>query len=464
MNKTTILLILLSVLTIFIAGCQIEKCPSCCDQLEENILKYDNAQQINAEKLLNDCSQACSEEIAENVCNIELQNIPIEYRSESVSHTSTQNFLDMLKDDQDSNTIDLNYLEEKTLFFNNFELINQKEYNFIIFQDEINQIDNSILSFTISPCEISALLTLKIQINNNELNIINPHCGGHYELNVDSNLLTSGKNNIQLISDIHTFTLNEIKLKLQPKEQEEFTYKFDLDNSIFQEIIDSEYCGKIDRICPKGCSEDVDKDCCFKESRENFWCDIPTNNQEDRCAGSISLAKCSRCESGYEDMLGNIANVCQGLCGDDSDGICPHNCDLSLDKDCCFEISGTQYWCNDFPRTNSLETCKFKLNPSDCNTCQNGYVSEDNTLPKFCTDIDMFRIIPGFEVILKIDFQNDNQKLADLIINDELIKLDTKETSFETTINEYVQPGFNQVTIIPKSNIQIQSIDFEIKS
>ena len=63
-----------------------------------------------------------------------------------------------------------------------------------------------------------------------------------------------------------------------------------------------EQCGDdFDGTCPVGCSKYVDRDCCFVENKQNYWCsDIPKYGLEGTCKQSITQSQCSVCPTGYE--------------------------------------------------------------------------------------------------------------------------------------------------------------------
>ncbi len=61
-------------------------------------------------------------------------------------------------------------------------------------------------------------------------------------------------------------------------------------------------CGDdTDGLCPSGCSEFHDKDCCLKEGSQNYWCDdITPIGLSGVCLNSVTNDQCSWCPSGYQ--------------------------------------------------------------------------------------------------------------------------------------------------------------------
>jgi len=64
----------------------------------------------------------------------------------------------------------------------------------------------------------------------------------------------------------------------------------------------TELCGDdTDDYCPPDCSSDYDKDCCFAEDGNQFWCDsLPTSGLDFTCVDSLSRDECQVCSSNYE--------------------------------------------------------------------------------------------------------------------------------------------------------------------
>jgi hypothetical protein len=67
-------------------------------------------------------------------------------------------------------------------------------------------------------------------------------------------------------------------------------------------------CGdNFDGECPVGCDMNYDKDCCFLDSEENYWCkDVPKYGISHRCRRSLHVDDCFICESGWETKKGTF--------------------------------------------------------------------------------------------------------------------------------------------------------------
>jgi hypothetical protein len=56
-----------------------------------------------------------------------------------------------------------------------------------------------------------------------------------------------------------------------------------------------------DNYCPDGCSIYYDKDCCFEDDEDNFWCDeVPSYGLGSVCETSLSDDECEQCATGYQ--------------------------------------------------------------------------------------------------------------------------------------------------------------------
>jgi hypothetical protein len=71
-------------------------------------------------------------------------------------------------------------------------------------------------------------------------------------------------------------------------------------------------------------------------------------------------------------------------------------------------------------------------------------------------DFEVSREIISKDVYLRIEFENGDRKEADIIINDNIVRLDTSNEVFEKKINDYVKEGRNVIEIKPE-------VDFNIK-
>ncbi len=64
-----------------------------------------------------------------------------------------------------------------------------------------------------------------------------------------------------------------------------------------------------DGYCAEGCSKYYDRDCCFEEDEDNFWCDnVPKYGLENVCETSLSEDECDDCE--YESRGQDYGDFC----------------------------------------------------------------------------------------------------------------------------------------------------------
>jgi hypothetical protein len=66
-------------------------------------------------------------------------------------------------------------------------------------------------------------------------------------------------------------------------------------------------CGDdTDRDCPSGCSRYYDKDCCFEDDDENFWCDDIPKFGLATCKDAITNDECDACYADWESDESNF--------------------------------------------------------------------------------------------------------------------------------------------------------------
>lgn len=60
-----------------------------------------------------------------------------------------------------------------------------------------------------------------------------------------------------------------------------------------------------DNKCPVGCSKSYDKDCCFADSTDNYWCDnVPIYGIDQVCKHSLTQSQCKDCAGKYKTKTG----------------------------------------------------------------------------------------------------------------------------------------------------------------
>jgi hypothetical protein len=85
-------------------------------------------------------------------------------------------------------------------------------------------------------------------------------------------------------------------------------------------------CGDdTDNKCPIGCSTNHDKDCCFIQDGEQYWCkDLPISGIDFRCVDEISSSSCTLCQTGYIGEKTNPkCDFNQGTDGEQEDELKP---------------------------------------------------------------------------------------------------------------------------------------------
>lgn len=73
-----------------------------------------------------------------------------------------------------------------------------------------------------------------------------------------------------------------------------------------------ELCGDDhDNFCLDGCSKTYDKDCCFEEDEDNFWCDeVPQYGIDNVCETSLSSDECDDCPNDYSSEGSSFSEAC----------------------------------------------------------------------------------------------------------------------------------------------------------
>lgn len=247
-------------------------------------------------------------------------------------------------------------------------------------------------------------------------------------------------------------------------------FYFELDDDYFTvSSEDNALCGELDGLCPNNCDEDADQDCCFQEYSEPYWCDAPTSNSDDRCVDYVEAEDCDRCLSGYEDDSGNPSEQCEELCGDDTDNNCPSDCSANHDKDCCFDRSGEQYWCDDLPINGIDFSCVDSLSVDECSLCPTpgnyeGESTDPNCIDRNRDDDDENELQRDYDLILTLEFADEEKKDADLYINGHKISFDTYKIEFSRNIENYAEPWTNSIKIIPQNSFDIKELKIELKN
>ncbi len=332
---------------------------------------------------------------------------------------------------------------------------------FYITEEEGENIDAASLKFN-PDCRISEAGYLDVFLNGVQVFSGIPDCGILNTYHLSPNVLNIGKNSLKFTTDDGSYLIDQISVNTKLEEPVHPTYYFELDEDLFYSKKSTEIrCGDYDGKCPDDCDEDIDYDCCQEEYSDSYWCDVPTSIEDDRCVGFVTGAMCERCPSGYEDDRGRAADDCEDLCGDDNDGECPAGCVTYYDKDCCFDLSGDQYWCEDLPITGAAFACVSEVSQNNCRNCPTGYQGEgsDPDCDDVSNDQTEDRLRKDYSIILEFEFtERGNDKEAKMWINNHETGFDTRESKWMKNIDAFVEPDTNSIKLIPKSELEIKEI------
>lgn len=295
-----------------------------------------------------------------------------------------------------------------------------------------------------------------------------PDCAIKNFVTVDDSTLQQGENEIEFVSEKGSYIIDQVEMEVKLEEAEYPIYYFDLSDELFVNTENTDnFCGKIDGVCPNNCEKFEDKDCCFSNSRNNYWCDMRTENPQDRCVNIVLAENGERCESGYEDRSGDPHGELEGECGDDTDGNCPHGCSKYFDKDCCYEDDSNNYWCEDIPFTGVDSVCTRYVSPSECDACPDGFEDEDGDRPNCAyepsnNDFEELELRDELQLIIEIRFVDREYKKVDFNINGNTIPVDTYNLLVTRDISPYVNEGTNSIQIIPRKDVEIAEIKVKI--
>lgn len=317
-------------------------------------------------------------------------------------------------------------------------------------------------------CDIDETGKLKIELNGHDIFEGMADCGMRNQLNINPDYLYSKDNLIEFRAEEGSYIIDNIEITIDFMENVNPVYYFELGSEYFESGEEEDIiCGEKDDKCPSGCSSDRDINCCFDDGN-NYWCDLPTSNMNDRCVGYVYESQCGRCPSGYEDRYGEAPDNCEGMCGDDNDDEC--NCYIYngkyYDKDCCYEDNPDNYWCNEVPVTGLSYTCTASVEGDQCKDCPSGYKNEDGDRPECYYEEPSYKdeILDKYDVTLTITFTNkDERKRAEVIVNGYTFFIDTYELSYSRKIDDYVREDTNSIEINPKSDMDIAELKVEIE-
>ncbi|MCA9477643.1 MAG: hypothetical protein KC535_00670 [Nanoarchaeota archaeon] len=336
---------------------------------------------------------------------------------------------------------------------------------FYIAETEYNKFKKATLQF-FPDCSYSTAGKITVTLNGEQVFYGLPDCGLKNFFTVGKDQLIQGENRIEFTSDAGSYIIDQLKLDVTLQDAEYPVYYFDLDEDLFVDVNSDPRCGETDGYCPSNCEAYEDRDCCFDDSKNNYWCDLKTENVRDRCVNTVLASYVDRCESGYEDISGDPADEGEGLCGDDTDDYCPAGCSADYDKDCCFETSGA-FWCDDVPYTGRDSVCTTSVTSAECQACPSGYRDEDRDRPN-CPAVEedttvQTEVKAGVDIVMEVFFTDESYKKVDFNINGNIMPVDTYSISAYRTITPYVREGINSLVIQPRKDVDIAQLKIVVE-
>ena len=341
---------------------------------------------------------------------------------------------------------------------------------FSLSQAEKDNLDTVKIFFN-PVCTVSDVGPLEIDLNRNMIFDSVADCGTKSFATLDKNRILDGSNELKFSTMKGSYLLDNIYVKVTFTKPTYTTYFFDLSDDYFTLKDERARCGDYDGICPLGCSDYQDGDCCFKHN--GYWCASTTSHSSDRCSYTVDAEDCSVCKTGYYDSSGDAPTNCQDRCGDNNDDTCPSNClspSKNYDADCCFASNSNNFWCKEVPTSGIADKCRSNIATSDCDLCPSGYINSDGDSPSSCTG-DTFKyndqtqvLLGNYDTKLTVRFVDDSKrKRVDININGHRISIDQQAIEYTKIIDDYILQGTNSVEIVPLEDIDISEIRVEIR-
>jgi len=347
----------------------------------------------------------------------------------------------------------------------------QAVQGFVISKSEKENLE-SVTLFFYPGCTLSDVGSLRIDLNGKPLYNSVADCGTKTFAVLNVNDILEGSNELRFYSTKGSYLLDNMYLKTTMTKPVYKTYYFDLKQDYFYIKSTTARCGDYDGVCPSGCDETTDADCCFK--RNGFWCALPTLDLNNRCRFYVSADDCDTCKTGYYDSYGSSPQNCEKTCGDNNDNQCLSSCSQPnryYDKDCCFAQSTDNYWCKETPITGISDKCKPSISPGECNLCPSGYINKDGSSPQSCNTASLtfqdgdYVLTDTNEVKLTVRFIDDsNRKRVDFNINGHTFRIDTTGIEYTKVINDYMRVGTNSIEIVPvDDDVDIADVKVELR-
>lgn len=318
-------------------------------------------------------------------------------------------------------------------------------------------------------CALSEVGPLKIDLNKGTVYNSVADCGTRSFTSLNINNLEAGSNEVKFSLEKGAYLLDNLAVKVTLEKPSFKTYFFTIDDKYFTKDPEEARCGDYDDVCPTGCTDIKDADCCFRHNGN--WCALPTKNSNDRCVYYVDPGDCDLCPTGYYDDSFDIPDTCEGKCGDD-DGICPSDCPSPskyYDIDCCHDVSEDNFFCQEVPITGLTDKCRASVSYTQCELCPSGYEDEDGSEPDSCDDstykyeeLDE-SLSSDYDARLIVRFTNDeDRKRVDININGHKVSIDTQDIEFKRNIDDYLKSGSNSIEIIPREDVDITELRVEL--
>lgn len=344
----------------------------------------------------------------------------------------------------------------------------ESRHLFYIKPEESQNIEETSLRFSLS-CLPEKMGKLIVKLNDHLVfSGVPENCEDIFYYNLPPQAIQPGDNWVSFKTEEGDYDLSHIAVKTKLTAPSYPVYYFEINQDYFTATAEKEaVCGEIDNLCPDDCDEDLDPDCCFQEYSTPFWCAARTRNSDDRCVGSVAQTDCQRCSSGYQDQSSTPPESCQKLCGDDTDDYCPSDCNPHYDKDCCFQQSGQQFWCPHLPLNGIDFTCVDSVSQDECTICPSpGSYEGEESSPDCLTPTEISeeqKLKDDYDVILTLEFSDDDKKEAEIYINGHKISFDTYKVEFTRNLDTDVEPWTNSLKIIPKTSFDVRTLKVELK-
>lgn len=299
-----------------------------------------------------------------------------------------------------------------------------------------------------------------------------PDCGSANYITVPKESLELGQNVISFMADYGVYQLDRIQIQTFLDSDQGVSYFFDLNDKWFvTKNVKDPLCGESDGKCPAGCSQDVDRDCCFTSYEESYWCETPTQVTADRCVGYVDLITAGRCPSSYKDRSGDVADSFSdaNVCGDNNDNVCPSGCSIYYDQDCCLTEGVGNYFCEQQTVGGLSNACKLSLATEEYGLCPNGYLQRDggrlSTTYRFGSlAARESQIDSDYLATVEFIFVDDSRDhTAQLLINGDKTNIDTRSDRIIKDISNYVEADSNYIQIIPQTDFSLVRVTVKVE-